>query len=122
MIALSFVRSQVALTAFVAAMFLVSAASAQVSPKIGAPAAKASVQLAQACGWYAISVCSRSPRGARRGARRYGGYVVLTDRIANFRPGWYCSVMGPSNKRQARRMMWRMQDDGARTAYIKYGC
>jgi hypothetical protein len=74
------------------------------------------------CGWYAISVCTRSRRGARRGASDFGGRVVDTGNVDGFRPGYYCAVMGPSNRRRAENRMWRMQDAGASSAYIKQGC
>ena len=87
-----------------------------------APAGEPAVRLVQACGWYAISTCSRRPGPARRAADDYGGYVVRTDGIANFRPGWYCAVEGPVSKERAERRMWQMQDLGADSAYIKFGC
>jgi hypothetical protein len=69
-------------------------------------------------------VCSRGRGGAARAANRYGGYVIDTSSEAypNFRPGWYCAVEGPMNKRAANNRKFQMQDEGARSAYIKNGC
>jgi len=90
--------------------------------KLSAPAG--SYQVAQACGWYAISVCSQSSKAANSAANSYGGYVLDTSSQAypNFRPGWYCAVEGPSSKSSANRRKREMQQDGARSAYIKNGC
>jgi hypothetical protein len=48
-----------------------------------------SFEIAQACGWYAVFECDHS--------RSLGGpgYVIWTSNYPNFRPGWYCKVMGP---------------------------
>lgn len=44
------------------------------------------------CGWYAVFECSKSgnPGGP--------GHTIFTSEYPNFRPGWYCKVMGPSSK------------------------
>ena len=47
------------------------------------------LEVAQACGWYAVFQCDhKSSVGGP-------GYVVWTSNYPNFRPGWYCRVMGP---------------------------
>jgi hypothetical protein len=52
-----------------------------------------SYDLAQECGWYAIFQCAKS--------RRVGGpgRVIWTSDFPNFRPGWFCRVMGPFSSR-----------------------
>lgn len=74
------------------------------------------------CGWFAISVCTRGTGGARRAANRYGGRVIDTGDVGGFRPGWYCAVVGPTDKRSARGVKNDMRFAGARSAYIKQGC
>jgi hypothetical protein len=93
-------------------------AEAKISPPAG------SYQVAQACGWYAISVCTRGRGGAQRAANNYGGYVIDSSSQAypNFRGGWFCAVEGPSNKRAANRRKREMRQEGARSAYVKNGC
>ncbi|MEM7774149.1 MAG: hypothetical protein AAF732_00965 [Pseudomonadota bacterium] len=101
-------------------VFMIAASSVRVSaaeaPRDGA------VELAQACGWYAIATCSRRPGPARRSAGRIGGYVVLTDNIGNFEPGWFCAVIGPQGKPGAWQDRDFMRSAGEDSAYIKYGC
>ncbi len=80
------------------------------------------IQLAQACGWYAIGTCSRRPGPARRSANRVGGYVIDTSTVGGFRGGFFCNVMGPQSRRQARMDRNYMRRQGLSTAYIKYGC
>lgn len=80
------------------------------------------VASAQACGWYAISVCSTNYSEAQHGADLYGGYVVNTDNYENFAGGYFCSVVGPKTKAAARVTAERMRGRGADTAYIKYSC
>ncbi|MEO1720576.1 MAG: hypothetical protein AAFR23_10180 [Pseudomonadota bacterium] len=84
------------------------------------PAATASDGLI--CDWYAISICSRSYNEAEDGANRFGGRVVRTDNIDNFRSGFWCSVVRSQSKSGARQTMSRMKRRGARSAYIKEGC
>lgn len=74
------------------------------------------------CGWFAITVCSKSYSGAQKGANRYGGYVIDTDDIDGFRGGWQCAVMGPSSKSKARSRRNQAKRNGASSAYIKRGC
>lgn len=88
---------------------------------------RAGVRLAQqqggsVCGWYAIGTCSREPGPAQYAADRIGAYVVLTDTIENFNPGWYCAVIGPQDKYGAEQERNYMRGQGEQTAYIKYGC
>ena len=52
-----------------------------------------SYQVAQACGWYAIFSCARN-RGVTGPGR-----TIHTDNYPNFRPGYYCKVMGPFRTR-----------------------
>lgn len=118
---------RIALTALfiIGSALSASAASTSASESPRAPtAAPGSYQVAQACGWYAISVCSRRFGGAQRGANRYGGYVINSSSAAypNFRPGWFCSVRGPTSRGQARRFRNVMRSLGARTAYVKNAC
>lgn len=107
-------------------MMAATSASASQTPAVsnGATPAAGSYQIAQACGWYAISVCSRGRGRARRAANRYGGYVIdsSSEAYPNFRPGWYCAVEGPTSKRQANQRKREMREDGADSAYIKNGC
>lgn len=92
------------------------------APSATAPAG--SYQVAQACGWYAISVCSRSRGAARRAANTHGGYVIDSgsDEFPNFRPGWWCAVNGPMSRRRALRRADDMRYEGARSAYAKSAC
>ena len=76
----------------------------------------------QACGWYAISACSRDYSDAEDAADTYGGYVVNTDDYENFAGGYYCSVVGPKTKHAAGITARRMRQRGAYDAYIKYSC
>jgi hypothetical protein len=57
----------------------------------GASAEQARVRLAQACGWYAIFSCGHNPNA------QGPGHVVWTSDYPNFRPGFYCNVIGPSS-------------------------
>lgn len=74
------------------------------------------------CGWYAISTCSRYRSAARRGAQAFGGYLYRTSEVVGFRPGFWCSAVGPQSKPSARAAMRHMQYRGAGSAYIKQGC
>ncbi|MEM8627171.1 MAG: hypothetical protein AAGF32_04445 [Pseudomonadota bacterium] len=93
-----------------------------------APASKfapGSIQVAQACGFYAIFSCSRQRGGAvRRAARRMGGYIINTSSSAfpNFRGGFFCAVSGPKNRRSARQTSREARRRGFRTAYVKNAC
>lgn len=75
------------------------------------------------CEWFTIMTCSKSYNGAKKGANKYGGYVIDTDDIERFRGGYYCSVKGPyASKRKARQKRNHARAKGARSAYIKKGC
>lgn len=77
------------------------------------PAAKpvGSYEVAQACGWYAIFECAKNPRVGGPGR------LIDTSDYPNFRPGWYCRVMGPFGSRgQALR---RANSFGG---YVKSAC
>ena len=74
------------------------------------------------CNWFAIGVCSKSRGAAVRGSRRFGGYVVRTDNIDNFRPGFFCSVVKRNTRGAAFAARNRMRNRGTRTAYVKEGC
>jgi hypothetical protein len=54
-----------------------------------------SYQVAQACGWYAIFACARN-----RGVTGPGRTIYTSD-YPNFRPGYYCKVMGPFSRGEA---------------------
>jgi len=49
------------------------------------------LQVAQVCGWYAIFGCGHNPDAPGPGR------VIWTDDYPNFRPGFYCNVIGPSS-------------------------
>jgi hypothetical protein len=73
--------------------------------------AEGSYQVAQACGWYAIFQC------ARNSGVGGPGRTIWTSDFPNFRPGWFCRVMGP----------FGTQGEAARTArtfggYAKSAC
>ncbi len=112
----------------VAALMMAASAASASQSAIGnaenASRPAGSYQVAQACGWYAISVCSRNRSGANRAANAYGGYVIdsSSEAYPNFRPGWYCAVEGPTSKGKANRRKREMRQDGAGSAYIKNGC
>jgi hypothetical protein len=83
------------------------------------------VQVAQACGWYAIYVCSRSRGEAQRWANRNTGRVINTSRARypNFQPGYYCTVEGPMGRSAALANAARWRRSGASpTAYAKNAC
>jgi hypothetical protein len=73
--------------ALVGAMLAASAATAGEAP----------VRVAQACGWYAIFGCGHNPDAPGPGR------VIYTDDYPNFRPGFYCNVIGPSSYDRAVR-------------------
>ena len=78
--------------------------------------------IAEACGWYAISACSRNYNAAQRSANAYGGNVVNTDNFENFAGGYFCAVVGPKTQGAAQITAQRMRSRGAYDAYIKYSC
>lgn len=76
------------------------------------------------CGWYAVLQCSQSEREANRWSRRHGvGTVVDTssDEFPNFRPGFYCVVIGPMRRGEALDTADDHRDI-APTAYAKESC
>ncbi len=119
-----FFRASVAAGLALAASLSAFGPAAAQSSSSAASDAKGSFQVAQACGWYAISVCSRKYGPAQRAANRYGGYVVDTSSGAypNFRGGWYCAVVGPKNRSAAKSTAALMRRRGASSAYVKNGC
>ncbi|MEO0800163.1 MAG: hypothetical protein AAFY53_13290 [Pseudomonadota bacterium] len=74
------------------------------------------------CQWFAIGVCAKTRAAAVRGARRFGGYVIRTDNIDNFRSGFFCSVVQRNTRGAAFAARNRMRNRGARSAYVKEGC
>lgn len=83
------------------------------------------LQLAQACGWYAISLCSKEIHPARDAKHAWGsGEVVDTSSpdFPNFAGGYYCHVVGPKGKSAAQATASRMKAEGFASAYIKNGC
>lgn len=88
----------------------------------GTVSTKAKASDGLVCDWYAIGVCSKSFQKALRAANTFGGRVVRTDNIDNFRPGFYCSVERRNSKAAAFRSRNRMRRNGAGSAYIKEGC
>lgn len=103
--------------------------SARRAPEQAAPSSPLSGQeprivVAQACGWYAILGCFRSPGEANRWTSRIDyGYVISTtsEQFPNFRPGYYCVVNGPTSRGRAQRIAagWR---DVVPDAYVKNAC
>lgn len=76
------------------------------------------------CGWYAILQCSESERQANRWSRRHGvGTVIDTSsgEFPNFRPGFYCVVIGPLRRGEALDTADDYRDI-APTAYAKESC
>ncbi len=84
------------------------------------------MRIAQACGWYAITSCTRSLRSAQVFARRMGtGRVIDTSSPAfpNFSPGFYCVADGPMPRHRALNAarIWR-HEGVAPDAYAKSAC
>jgi hypothetical protein len=81
------------------------------------------------CGWYAIAHCSTRRGEADRELRRLESCcdvrprpkVINTDNFPNFRPGYYCVVVGPSSESAARNHMDDVKRD-FRSAYVKNSC
>ena len=78
----------------------------------------------QACGFYAILGCFRTPaEAARWNGQIQGGYVINTTSQAypNFRPGYFCVVAGPTGNGQAQGIAasWRRYIPDA---YVKNAC
>jgi len=85
-----------------------------------------SYQVAQACGWYAISVCSKKWGPAQDAVDEWGsGYAINTSSsdFPNFRGGWKCAVDGPKTKKAARSTAKLMRKRGvSKSAYAKSAC
>jgi hypothetical protein len=83
------------------------------------------IQLAQACGWYAIMHCG-SPASARQFVARTGaGRIINTSREAypNFQPGYFCVVQGPMDRGTALSIAASWRSAGySPTAYAKNAC
>ena len=77
------------------------------------------IELAQACGWYAIVGCSRSSSDAASIAPQ-GTYVIDTNFYPNFSNGWFCAVDGPYPSRSAVPLGHWRQFRG--DAYVKSAC
>lgn len=88
------------------------------------PVQHGEVQVAQACGWYAISVCSKTYNEAANAADRFGGYVIDTNSSSypNFRGGWFCAVIGPKSHQAAKSTAGLLKKRGASSAYAKSAC
>ena len=90
-----------------------------------APAAAKPIQVAQACGWYAIMHCGNAA-SARNYANRTGaGRVINTTSNAypNFQPGYYCVVQGPMDRGSALNTAASWRNAGfSPTAYAKNAC
>ena len=83
------------------------------------------IRVAQACGWYAITHCSRSYSDARRFSRRNGsGRVIDTSsrRYPNFQPGYYCVADGPMGRGSAASAARTLRRQGFSDAYAKSAC
>ncbi len=77
------------------------------------------IEIAQACGWYAIVGCSRSSSDAASIAPP-GTYVIDTNFYPNFSNGWFCAVDGPYPSRSAVPLGHWRQFRG--DAYVKNAC
>jgi len=103
---------------------LAAATTALDTQRPAPPARPGEVQVAQACGWYAIMLCSRSRGEAQRWSNNNGvGYVVDTssNRYPNFAPGYYCVVEGPMGQGRAQSTANSYRDI-SRQAYVKNAC
>ena len=101
------------------------ASATPVDPKSGTVTNSRStaVQLAQACGWYAIVYCGER-RDAQNFSNRTGfGYVIDTNDsdYPNFRGGYYCVVDGPMGRSATLDLAERSRSF-APTAYAKSAC
>lgn len=66
---------------------------------------------ASACGYYAVFQCAKT-------ANLSGpGYVIFTNQISGFRPGYFCKVLGPFSSQGKAKAAGR-----AGQSYVKYGC
>lgn len=78
---------------------------------------------AGACGWYAIGGCFKQEWQAdNRAAALVDAYVVRTNNISNFAPGWWCAVDGPyGDKSAANSAKRKFVAKGVNDAYVKKG-
>lgn len=81
-------------------------------------------QPASVCGWYAIHYCSRDWAAAEDQSGEFGGHTIDTSDPAypNFADGWYCSVLGPTEKSRANEIAIGAKRRGFPSAYIKNSC
>jgi hypothetical protein len=79
--------------------FRTGLAAALLASSVSFPAAgeQGRIQVAQSCGWYAIFSCACNPQVGGP------GYVIDTNEFPNFRPGYWCNVIGPSDYYTATR-------------------
>jgi hypothetical protein len=84
------------------------------------------VQVAQACGWFAIYSCSTRAGEVQNFISRTGfGFMIdsSSNMFPNFRPGFYCAGDGPMNKSRADAFVREALHSGmAPTAYAKRSC
>ncbi len=75
------------------------------------------------CGWYAIGGCFKQEWQAdNRAAALVDAYVVRTNNISNFAPGWWCAVDGPyGDKSAANSAKRKFVAKGVNDAYVKKG-
>lgn len=125
------IGSGVICAAVLATLAVAPAALAQTVQHPNQPVTQSQYRLAQAaCGWYAITHCSRSLRGARafraRQQRRFGsGRIIDTSsgRYPNFTPGFYCVADGPMRRSQAVASAREYRHEGmSSSAYAKSAC
>jgi hypothetical protein len=85
-------------------------------------------QVAQACGWYAIYMCSRNAREAENWTYQreaIDSFTIHTSlaQYPNFAPGWFCAVDGPMDRTLAVAKARLMREYGtAPMAYAKNAC
>jgi len=107
-------RSRFVLTLALAALSSPSAFAAQEPtrpPGFSVSHDASQLKSAQLCGWFAVFQCAHNTGVGGPGR------LISTDAFPNFRPGWFCRVMGPFNN----------QGEAVRTArafggYAKAGC
>lgn len=96
-------------------------AAAQEGP---APSQKP-VQLAQACGWYAIMHCGSAETARGYRSRTGAGFIINTSRgdYPNFQPGYFCVVQGPAPRSEALIIAQQWRNSGfSPSAYAKSAC
>jgi hypothetical protein len=84
------------------------------------------VQMAQACGWFAIYSCSTRASETQKFINTTGfGFMIdsSSNLFPNFRPGYYCAGDGPVNKARAENFAREGRHTGlAPSAYVKSSC